>query len=289
MDKTVDTFYFASAVKPDLVNFDGDKVLLCEKKENKNLDNYVHQFNYAKLYMDRREAIDFFGRKLDEPKAVEMLVKALKDPYFGIRNLALGKLDMKREAVRKAAEPAILDLAKNDPKSVVRGRAIGIIGNVKNKAYQPIFEKAINDSSYTVSGNALEALSKLDSLAAYNAAIKFANQPAKGKLDESINAILVASGKEEVYDRMAAKFGKLGLSNEKFMMVPQMGEMLGKLSNQDKVKAGVDMIVEFRNSIPEQYRAQTDPYINAALKGIADKRAAKGEKELSDYITGKMK
>jgi hypothetical protein len=47
--------------------------------------------------------------------------------------------------------------------------------------------------------------------------------------------------------------------------------------------------VSFRNSIPEQYRAQTDPYINATLKGIADKRNAKGEKELSDYILGKMK
>jgi aminopeptidase N len=289
VDKTVDTFYFASAAKPDLVNFDGDKVLLCEKKENKNLDNYVHQYTYAGLYLDRREAIDFFGRKLDEPKAVEMLVKALKDPYYGLRNLALGKLDIKREPVRKAAENSIVDVAMNDPKSVVRGRAMGILGNFKNKAYQPIFEKAINDSSYTVSGNALEALAKVDSLAAYNAASKFANQPAKGKLDEAINSVLVASGKEEVYDRMAAKFNKLGLGNEKFTMVPQMGEMLGRLSNQDKVKSGVDMIVSFRNSIPEQYRAQTDPYINATLKGIADKRNAKGEKELSDYILGKMK
>ena len=35
-DKT-DTFYFNADKKPDLVNFDGDKMLLCTKKENKNL------------------------------------------------------------------------------------------------------------------------------------------------------------------------------------------------------------------------------------------------------------
>jgi aminopeptidase N len=289
VEKAVDTFYFATAVKPDLVNFDGDKIILCEKKENKNLDQYIHQYNYAGKYLDRREAIEFCGRKMDDPKAVELIKKALKDPYFGLRNLALGKVDIKREAIKTAFESSIADLAKNDPKPTVRGRAIGILGNYKKAEYKSIFEKATSDSSYTVSGFGLEALSKVDSIGALNKAVSLSKQPSKGKLDESINTILIASGNEGVYDRIATKFSKMGISNDAFMMVPQMTEMLAKVSSPEKVKSGVDMITAFRDKVPEQYQAQTSPYINGLLKGLADKKTAAGLTEQADYINGKLK
>ncbi len=55
-DKT-DTFTFAYSSRPDLVNVDGDKVLLCEKKDNKTLDNFIFQYKYAGSFVDRREAL----------------------------------------------------------------------------------------------------------------------------------------------------------------------------------------------------------------------------------------
>ena len=73
-----DTFSFASSTKPDLVNFDGDKILLCTKKENKTLDEYIHQYKYAGSYLDRREAIDFASKHQDDAKAVAFLKTALK-------------------------------------------------------------------------------------------------------------------------------------------------------------------------------------------------------------------
>ncbi len=42
-----DTFYFASAQKPSLVNVDADKVLLCIKKDNKPADEFEQQYKYA--------------------------------------------------------------------------------------------------------------------------------------------------------------------------------------------------------------------------------------------------
>ena len=289
VDKAVDTFYFASSAKPDLVNFDGDKILLCEKKENKNLDHYIHQYNFAGNYMDRREAIEFCGRKMDDPKAVALIKKALKDPYYVLRNLALGKVDIKKESLKTEFESSIADLAKNDPKSTVRGRAIGMLGNYKKAEYKSIFEKAVYDSSYTVSGFALEALSKVDSVSALNKAVTLSKQPSKGKLDEAINSILIASGNEEVYNRISTKFAKMGISNQAFQMVPQMTEMLSKVNNTEKVKSGVDMITAFRDKVPADYRTQTDPYINGLLKGLADKKTAAGLTEQADYINGKLK
>jgi aminopeptidase N len=68
LENAVDTFKFNVTSKPDLINFDGDKVLLCEKEENKSLDAYIHQYNYAKTYVDRLESINFCNKNLDQLK-----------------------------------------------------------------------------------------------------------------------------------------------------------------------------------------------------------------------------
>src|SRR5205085_5647092 len=151
-----------SSTKPDLINFDGDKILLCTKKENKTLDEYIHQYTYAGSYVDRREAIDFASRHQDDAKAVNFLKTALKDKYDGLRNFTLGRIDVKKENVKKEVEPILADLAKNDPKKTVRAAAIAKLGTYKNPEYASLFKAAINDSSYTVSGNALDALSGVD-------------------------------------------------------------------------------------------------------------------------------
>lgn len=48
------------------------EIKLCfgQKKDNKTLDNYIHQYKYAGKYLDRREAIDFASTKLNDPNAV---------------------------------------------------------------------------------------------------------------------------------------------------------------------------------------------------------------------------
>ena len=86
------------------------------------------------------------------------------------------------------------------------------------------------------------------------------------------------------------------VSNEKFNALGTLGIYLGALKNTEKVKAAVDEIVKFREAIPQQYRIQTDPYINETLQGIATKKeeAMKADagntalKELIDYIKAKI-
>lgn len=90
------TFTFSYQSKPDLVNVDADKTLLCEKKDNKTLENYIHQYKYAGNYLDRREAIEACAKMQDEPKALELLKLALKDDFHGLRNYALGQIDLKK-------------------------------------------------------------------------------------------------------------------------------------------------------------------------------------------------
>lgn len=284
-----DTFYFDAAQKPDLVNFDGDKILLCTKKENKTLDEYIHQYKYAGSYLDRREAIDFAAKKQDDPKAVELLKTALKDKYFALRSYAISKLDFKKQNVKSAVESTLADLAKNDEKKLVMASAISKLGQYNNPVYTSLFKSAVNDSSYTVAGNALSALFDVDSAGAVNEAKRLSAFPAKGSLSNAITDIMIASGDESFADVILSNFEKLGLSQQKFNLLQSIGSFLGKTANMQIVKRGIDDIVTFRDAIPEAFKGQTDPFINGVLlKGLMQKKKDAGLTEQSEYIKSKL-
>jgi len=284
-----DTFSFDASSKPDLVNFDGKRDLLIEKKENKTLDEYVYQYSHAGTYLDRREAIDFASKNQNDPKAVSFLNTTLQDKYYGLRTYALGKIDMRKDAVKAATETNIYKIATSDPKSTVRAKAISLLPNWNKPEYKSLYLKAVNDSSYSVSGEALDALATVDSVAAMKEVKRLAAQPAKGKLANVISETLIKNGDESAYDVVVKNFNDLPLGQEKFEMLQPFADFLLKVKDPEKVKHGVDLIVEFREAVPQAFRGQTDPFINnMILKGLATKKANSGQKEQADYINSKI-
>ncbi|MEJ8818131.1 M1 family aminopeptidase [Lacibacter sp. H407] len=291
----VDTFSFTVSTKPDLVNFDGDKVLLAVKKENKTLDEYIHQYKHAGLYLDRREAIDFAAKKQDDEKAVALLREAINDKYSGLRNFALGKVDLKKSSVLEATETMIASMAQKDASRIVRSKAIEVLGNLKKPNYKNLFQSAVNDSSYSVSAAALLALEKLDPPAALTEAKRLAKQPMKGNLLEAVATTLIKSGDENSFDEITKAYSSMGLSQAKFNLTATYANLLGNMKNTEKVKRGVDEIVKFREAIPEQYGL--GPVFENFLKTIIGKKETlkkAGEdvnalQEQIDYIKSKMK
>ena len=289
LQNAADSFSFAVASKPDLINFDGDKILLCEKKENKTLDNYIAQYKYAGLYVDRREAIDFAAKTQADQKALDLLKLALKDKYFSLRIYTLNKINISVDAVKTQAEPILAEIAKNDPKSTVRAKAIELLGRYKKDEYKNIFAKATYDSSYSIAGSALEAWSKIDSTGSFNAAKELSKKPSKGKLANAISNVLISFGDETSFDFISDEFEKTPISDSKFQQLQSFNTLLAKIKDTDKLKKGVDQIVKFRESIPGGYRNQTDPFINNyLLQGLATKKDAAGLKEQADYIRSKL-
>jgi aminopeptidase N len=288
-----DSFTFNYTSRPDLVNVDGDKVLLAEKRDNKTLENFVHQYKHAATYLDRREAVDAAAKNQDDPKALELLKTAMKDKYHGLRNYTLSRLDMKRETVRKEVEPLLAELAKSDAKSTVRASAISLLANFEKPEYKSIFIKGISDSSYTVAGNSLEALLKVDSAAALTEAKRLGTKETKGKLVEAITKVMIKSGDESGFEVIAGAFGKMPLSQAKFNLVQPFSEFLVTVNDTKNFKEGVDLIVDFRNEV-EQYGL--GPVINNFLNGIITKKeAAKSTasdktnlQEQIDYVKAKV-
>ena len=284
INNVADTFSFAVNGKPDLINVDGDKILLCEKNDHKSLDEFIYQYDHAGKYEDRREAMMFAAKQQTDATALNFLERVLGDKSWRIRSTALDQFKMDNENVKRSIASYLEPIAKNDPRKTVRAQAIRMLGMYNNAANKPLFLKALKDSSYTVAGNALTALAKIDDAAAESEAKKLLAQPAKGAL----RGALFAYTDESKFDSLATKFDNLPVNNSKFDLVRGFANFLARVKNTENVKKGIDMIVKFREAIPQQFRVNTDPFINDALKGVADKKQAAGLKEQGDYIRSKL-
>lgn len=289
LGKESDSFYFPYTNKPDLINVDGDKIILCEKQDHKTLENFIYQYKQAKLYMDRREAIDYCSEHQEDPAALALLKQALKDPYFELRILTMNALDLEKPGVKETVETILLDLATNDPNRVAQGTAIGLLGTYKNPAYKTLFAKKATDSSYTVSGKALTSLSLLDEAQAYQLAKNFSKYPAKGELIAAMSAIFIKEGDETKFDMIIDGFDNMPMSQEKFNKFPEFAALLLKMNNTEQFKRGIDALIRFRNTIPSRQRAEISTLINNNfLKPLAERKEALGQKEQAAYVLSKI-
>ena len=283
----VDTFYFACP-KPELVNFDGDKVLLAEKKENKSLDNYLHQYRYAGTYLDRLEAIDAAAQKQEEIRGVELMTAALNDKYHGLREHAIEKLDLRREGMKAMAEPILAKLAQGDVKRTVKAAAIAKLGEYGQEKYVPLFKGALKDSSYTVAGNALEALNKVSEAAAYAEAKSFINTKMKGQLAESVGLVLLQNGDEAAGDIILNHFESIPFGQAKLDALEPLIGFLSATQNTAAFKRGVDNIIKLMGDIPEQYKGQINPVLDNLLRNIQKGKTAAKLTEQAAYIDAQL-
>jgi aminopeptidase N len=262
-------------------------MLLVEKNDNKTLDNFVHQFTYAGSYLDKKEAIDFASQSNDS-KAIALMKSALNDKYYGIRGYTLNKIDLKDVNIVTEFEPLIAGIAEKETRPKVKATAIGILGMFGDDKYKNLFQKNINESSYSIAGESLEALMSVDSAAALTAARAMSKTKVKGKLLESVTALLMASGDASAFDMIAETFEKMPLSQSKFNLIQPLSAFITKINDTEKVKRGVDMIVKFRDAFPPSYGIA--PYINKILDGVATAKQKSPEassKEQVAYIKEK--
>lgn len=284
-----DTLVFTYTQRPDLVNVDGDKILLAQKTDNKTLENFIHQYKYAGSYLDRREAIDF-AMLSTEPAARALIRTAMNDKYAGLRTYTIENIDIRDAGIRREVEPVLFSLSSDDPKSLVRAAALELLGFYQDEKYKDLFLKGINDSSYSVAGAALEGLMRVDSAAAVAEAKKLNNSPAKGKLLEALTKVMIYSGDENAFDGIVGTFDNMPLSQSKFNLLVPLSEMLARLNDTEKVKKGIDLMVEFKMQLPEEYGLR--PYVDNLLNRILVKKQAAPDqgavKDQIDYIKDKL-
>jgi aminopeptidase N len=275
----VDSFLFPYTAKPDLINVDAEKTLLVEKTDNKSEANFIAQWKYAKNYLDRKEALDFFAKK-----SMPEIAKGLNDKFAGLRQYTIQKIAATPYKTDAVVLETIENIAKNDRDKKTKAAAISFLVKNGSAKYLPIYQQMVNDSSYTVAGAALKGLVALDAANAYSIAKKYSND-AKGALSTAILDVLFVQGTEADFDIIAAAYKGAPTSQEKIMMTDKFGTYLVKVSDMARLKSGINAMVDFRNSIPAQYRMYTDP----AFKASFDKLSKAKGKEIEGYINSVFK
>ncbi len=281
LQNKIDSFTFSYTKRPDLVNVDGDKVLLGEKKDNKTAGNFIAQIKYAPLYMDRKEALDYFA----EHSMTKELILGLSDRFAGLRAYTFDLISQnlvfsKNEFILSIAET----LAEKDDDRIVRSKALECLANTGEIKYKALFEKYSDDSSYSIAGAALQGLIMLDSANAYTLAKKYSND-AKGKLGEVIGNVFLSNGAESDYDFVAGRYKDEPAGMDKFGMTAPFCQYLGKLTDPEKIKKGIDLIVRFKNMLPESYVSFAEAFLNVCLNKLAKTKG----REISAYINNVLK
>jgi aminopeptidase N len=274
LDNKSDTFYINSNKKPEWISMDADRMLLAEKTDNKSEENYIAQWKYGKNYLDRKEALEYFAKK-DMPE----LAKGLKDKSPRLRNYSIQKLGLSPYKSDAVVLEEIETMAKKDVNKGTRGTAINFLIKNGDKKYLPIFEEAVNDSSYTVAGAGLKGLASQDIANAYTLAKKY-SADARGDLGDEVDRILMDNAKESDFDLIANKFKTAPLTQAKLGTMDKFAGYLAKVEDNNKVKKGVDYIVDFYKEIPEQFRG----FVQQAFKSSLDKVSKARGKEIEDYI-----
>ena len=284
----LDSFYFPAATAPDNVNVDNDKILLWEKNDSKPLNQFIYQYYHARNFMDRNEALNEAAQNLKNTEAQQLMQDAMKDSFYIIRAKAIHSFNP--ASINEKIEKIIYQMAAKDPSNEVREEAIKTLGDLHKEGYKKDFIQWTGDSSYNIAGAALMALDGIDSVASKNIATVFSKQTLKKKLNGAVTELLSKYGDESVFDFIADKYETLNIqSSEKFYMTPSFSQLLIKTNDEMKFKRGIDLIVAFRESIPVNYRNQTDPYFNVKILGeILKAKKQKGQQNLVDMVSANL-
>ncbi len=222
LENKLQTFVIpCSGGRPDLVNIDAEKMLLCTKEEEKETAEYIHQFRYAPLYLDRMEALTKLATTgfQDSTAEVDVIFAALNDKYWKIRSAAISHVSILEYVDKEKIKAKVSEMAQKDEKAAVRASALKfLVKNYPDVESIPVYEKALNDSSYNVSGIALAAIVKLDKEKGLTYAAQLEKNADTKRLADIATVYMQYGGKEkETF--FSANYKRITDANDKYSFI----------------------------------------------------------------------
>ncbi|SEO18762.1 M1 family metallopeptidase [Mucilaginibacter sp. OK283] len=268
MNNQNDTLTFKLDSKPDLVNVDGDKILLTKKTDHKTLQEFAFQYFNAPLYLDRLEAINAAADKQSEKDAQKVLIAALNDKYYGLRDKAIRTIKLDNDAIRNAAQPILARLAQTDDNTLVQAQAIAALGSLKASGNMNLFKQALSRQSYAVQGAALNAINLLDPALAMNLAKNY-EADNKGGLTAAMMNVYATSGTDAQWTFVYKQFDEAA-PQAKYNALDKFSAMAGRVQKPEYAQQGISQIKDF--GIKYKPQGIADPAIKF-ITDIKEKRA----------------
>ncbi len=262
-----DTFSFSSAIKPDLINVDADKILVAFKDDHKTLDEFIYGYKHAGSYVDRREAVEYCLDHFDNSKASELIFTALDDKYSDIRNIALKGLSASK--LNEVFLRKVDSLASGDDYRPNRAAAIDVLGALRNKQYEAFFLKNVHDSSYSVAGASLKALSMLNIQKAVSLLPELMKDM-KDNLAEAVENVSVLTKTDKDFDEQLARFSTSNFI-DKMSNCVLFVTYLANVEDTGLFKKGIDEVASFKK-VAAPYASNFEEDLKNAVSYVQTKK-----------------
>ncbi|MDX2359308.1 MAG: M1 family metallopeptidase [Crocinitomicaceae bacterium] len=163
IDQVEQTFTFPFKGEVKGIMYDDQQMLLAKTNKDKSTAQYIYQFYHGERYAARKDGLMKGSRDRGEA-GQKLVLDAMKDPFWNIRLLAIGKMSKLKDANKEAGIELIKELVANDPSSAVRGAALTALGKLlKGEELKNLYiDRIENDPSYSVITTALQSLGKSD-------------------------------------------------------------------------------------------------------------------------------
>jgi aminopeptidase N len=171
MDKYTQEFTLPVFSPPQNVLVDAEFQLLGKIYHDKTDAEFIFQYENSDRYRARAAAIDrLFASKenvanynpFSEPAKADLLMKALDDKFWVIRETALEQFGKHVVPNLDAFMKKIEHLAVTDPKPAVKARAIAMIASFDLKKYSYVYEMGLREKPYSVVSASLSAYLKTE-------------------------------------------------------------------------------------------------------------------------------
>ncbi len=169
-------FYFNCDTVPDLVLFDADFAIVGEVEHEKSSEEWYYQYMYYENEArPRMNAIEYFGDHPGDSISFIILKKAMSDSYWSNRFNALWAIDEWSDSIKVLVRDQVKFLTA-DPYPYVRAQSLAMLSEEDSGSYTKIFARALNDSSITVIGVALDGYLHSGALDVRQVAERFMNE-----------------------------------------------------------------------------------------------------------------
>ncbi len=205
LDKKKQTFIYPSATKPNLIDFDAERILLAVKKENKQLSDYIFQYKNHPQFLAKYEALRSLREaQKDNLEAKQVLASALSDSFYYFRKYAIETIRLSKDSMPEIVKQ-LEKMAVTDPHAHVRNAAVQKLARLKDKQFLQVFEKALGDSSYATAADALKGIHAIDTALAIKYAAAFENE-GNHDVTDAVCSIYAASASEKFQPFFEKKF-----------------------------------------------------------------------------------
>ena len=162
VNSVYNTFTFSVSSYPKLVNIDPEGVLLVEIAYEKTLEESIYQYNHSKSYIARKEALEKVSDSQDNKDAFKTIVKALDDPSFHLRILALDKLSLRDKYRKEDVIKKVYKISNSDSHTLVQAAANRTLAKLIDPQFTTHFKKAIQSESFKVTESGVIGLYQLN-------------------------------------------------------------------------------------------------------------------------------